>query len=102
MIGRFSSLIARLYAIYLCPRDALGLAAARPSACDDRVSCIQVTVLSWLCVFYISFGFVHVNMLSFSFLNKFIIELYDCICCLYLVLFHFRLIIVRIVKFIKE
>ena len=32
----------RLYARYLCSRDALGLKAGRPSAArDDRVSCIQ-------------------------------------------------------------
>ena len=30
-----------LYARYLCSRDALGLKAARPSARDDRLSCIQ-------------------------------------------------------------
>ena len=33
---------SRLYARYLCSRDALGLKAGRPSAArDDRVSCIQ-------------------------------------------------------------
>ena len=34
----------KLYARYLCSRDALGLKASRPSSVrDDRISCIQMT-----------------------------------------------------------
>ena len=40
---------SRLYARYLCSRDALGLKAGRPSAArDDRVSCIQRSRVQWV------------------------------------------------------